>query len=117
MVDRIMTSWYKFDEYYTRTDDTPVYAAAILLHPSLRKAHLKEAWKDQSQYIVPAVDAVRRLWEEFRPRQEPEPEEDLSAYEAYQKRVNQKSSCDDEFGRFFEGSTLPIGASSALSGG
>lgn len=47
MVDRIMTSWYKFDDYYTRTDDTPVYAAAILLYPSLREAHLKEAWKDQ----------------------------------------------------------------------
>lgn len=27
----------------------------------------------------------------------------------------QKSSCDYEFGRFIEGSTLPIGASSALS--
>jgi hypothetical protein len=115
MIDRIMTSWYKFDDYYSRTDDTPVYAAAILLHPSLREAHLKEAWKDQPQYISPAIQAVRRLWDDFKPQQEPEIEEDLSAYEAYKKRIYQKSSCHDEFSRFIEGPTLPIGASSALS--
>ena len=115
MADRIMTSWYKFDEYYTRTDDTPVYAAAILLHPSLRRAHLMEAWKDQAQYIEPAIEAVRRLWDEFKPQQKPEMKEDLSAYEAYKKRIYQNSSCHDEFSRFIEGPTLPIGASSALS--
>jgi hypothetical protein len=115
MIDRIMTSWYKFDDYYSRTDDAPVYAAAILLHPSLREAHLKEAWKDQPQYISPAIQAVRRIWDDFKPQQEPEIEEDLSAYEAYKKRIYQKSSCHDEFSRFIEGPTLPIGASSALS--
>ncbi len=115
MVDRIMTSWYKFDDYYMRTDDTPVYAAAILLHPSLRRAHLQEAWKDQAQYIAPAIEAVRKLWDDFKPQQEPEIEEDLSAYEAYKKRIYQKPSCHDEFTRFIEGPTLPIGASSALS--
>ncbi|KAH6985289.1 hypothetical protein EDB80DRAFT_591015, partial [Ilyonectria destructans] len=30
MVDCIVTSWYKFDDCYRRTDDSPVYAAAIL---------------------------------------------------------------------------------------
>ncbi|KAJ6436618.1 hypothetical protein O9K51_10864 [Purpureocillium lavendulum] len=87
MTDRIMTSWYKFDDYYRRTDDSPVYAAAILLHPSLRRAHLHEAWKDQSQYIGPAVEAVRKLWEDYKPRQVPTINEDLSAYEAYKQQV------------------------------
>ncbi|KAM3446391.1 hypothetical protein NHJ6243_010227 [Beauveria neobassiana] len=115
MTDRIMTSWYKFDDYYTRTDDSPVYAAAILLHPSLRMAHMTEAWKDQAQYIEPAIRAVRTLWEDFKPEKEPEIEEDLSAYEAYKKRIYQSSSTHDEFDRFIEGPALPIGASSALS--
>ncbi|KAM3537959.1 hypothetical protein ARSEF1564_009122 [Beauveria bassiana] len=115
MTDRIMTSWYKFDDYYTRTDDSPVYAAAILLHPSLRMAHMTEAWKDQAQYIEPAIRAVRTLWEDFKPEKEHEVEEDLSAYEAYKKRIYQSSSTYDEFDRFIEGSALPIGASSALS--
>lgn len=115
MVDRIMTSWYKFDIYYRRTDDSPVYAAAVLLHPSLRRAHLCEAWKDQTQYIGPAIEAVRMLWEDFKPLQEPTIAEDLSAYEAYKKRIYQPPSSHDEFNRFIEGPTLPIGASSALS--
>ncbi|OAA37489.1 Ribonuclease H-like protein [Cordyceps fumosorosea ARSEF 2679] len=115
MTDRIMTSWYKFDDYYTRTDDSPVYAAAILLHPSLRMAHMTEAWKDQAQYIEPAIRAVRTLWEDFKPEKEPEVEEDISAYEAYKKRIYQSSSTHDEFDRFIEGPALPIGASSALS--
>ncbi|RKK10689.1 hypothetical protein BFJ65_g14684 [Fusarium oxysporum f. sp. cepae] len=115
MADRIMTSWYKFDDYYKRTDDSPVYAAAILLHPSLRRAHLDEAWKNQSHYIAPAIDAVRKLWEGFKPVQVLEMEEDLSAYEAYKKRIYQQSSSHDEFDRFIEGPPLPIGASSAFS--
>jgi hypothetical protein len=115
MADRIMTSWYKFDDYYKRTDDSPVYRAAILLHPSLRRAHLDEAWKDQSHYIAPAIDAVRKLWEGLKPIQVLEMEEDLSAYEAYKKRIYQQSSSHDEFDRFIEGPPLPIGASSALA--
>lgn len=58
---------------------------------------------------------MQRLWEDFRPQQQPESEEDHSAYEAYKKRVYQKSSCHDEFSRFIEGPTLPIGNSSAFS--
>ncbi|KAJ9413748.1 hypothetical protein QL093DRAFT_1978752, partial [Fusarium oxysporum] len=115
MADRIMTSWYKFDDCYKRTYDSQVYAAAILLHPSLRRAHLDEAWKNQSHYIAPAIDAVRKLWEGFKPVQVLEMEEDLSAYEAYKKRTYQQSSSHDEFDRFIEGSPLPIGSSSALS--
>ncbi|PNP73637.1 hypothetical protein FNYG_13019 [Fusarium nygamai] len=115
MADRIMTSWYKFDDYYKRTDDSPVYAAAILLHPNLRRAHLDEAWKDQSHYIAPAIDAVRKLWEGVKPVQVLEMEEDLSAYEAYKKRIYQQSSSHDELDQFIEGPPLPIGASSALS--
>lgn len=37
MVNRLLVSWYKFDDYYKLTDDAPVYATALLLHPSLRE--------------------------------------------------------------------------------
>ena len=29
-----MAGWYAFDKYYTKTDDTSVYATAMILHPS-----------------------------------------------------------------------------------
>src|SRR6266480_6534388 len=31
---RIKASWLVFDEYYQKTDDTSVYTAALVLHPS-----------------------------------------------------------------------------------
>lgn len=40
--------------------------------------------------IVPAVEAVRRLWDDFKPLQQPESKEDLSAYE--RSRRNEDAS-------------------------
>jgi hypothetical protein len=62
MTARILASWFKFDKYYRLTDSSPVYVAAILLHPSLRQTYLQEQWEHQKQYIVPAIDSVRSMW-------------------------------------------------------
>jgi hypothetical protein len=40
----ILTSWYVFDKYYQLSDESPVYAAALILHPSQRKAHIIKNW-------------------------------------------------------------------------
>jgi hypothetical protein len=40
----IMTCWYAFDKWYEAIDHTPVYAAAVLLHPYRRLAHLNHYW-------------------------------------------------------------------------
>jgi hypothetical protein len=63
MLRRVMTSWYHFDKYYSYTDDSPAYAAAILLHPSLRKAYLEKQWAHQAEYIQPTKDSVKELWQ------------------------------------------------------
>ncbi|KAK2923067.1 HAT, C-terminal dimerization domain [Fusarium oxysporum f. sp. vasinfectum] len=42
--------WMKLDKYYTLTEDSPAYLAALVLHPAFR-------W--------PSI-AVRELWEEYR---------------------------------------------------
>ena len=66
---RILASWFKFDKYYKLTDDTPVYAAAVLLHPAYRKAYFDTHWAHQRQYIEPTIQAARRLWQKhFKPR-------------------------------------------------
>ena len=62
---RIITSWNKFDKYYTKTDRHAIYAAAILLHPALRKGYLSSPdegnWKQSD--IDKAVKRVRTLWQ------------------------------------------------------
>ena len=67
MVNHLLVSWYKFDDYYKLTDDAPVYATALLLHPSLREHYLRNNWTHQKQYINPAIQAARKLWEAYKP--------------------------------------------------
>ena len=57
---RLIAAWYKFDKYYKLTDDTPVHAAAALLHPQLREAYLKKVWstREQQKWIKPTITKV-----------------------------------------------------------
>ncbi|KAK9351750.1 hypothetical protein V1523DRAFT_415903 [Lipomyces doorenjongii] len=55
-----MTAWYTFDKYYSMTDVTSIYAAAIIRHPSRRKLYIKQNW--DSIYHQSAFDAVDNLW-------------------------------------------------------
>jgi len=65
MLTRILTGWFKFDKYYSLTDDTAVYVASILLHPELRRVYLEKSWDHQKQYIEPAIRAVRDMWKRY----------------------------------------------------
>lgn len=56
----ITCSWYALDKYYRLTDDSPVYTAALLLHPSYRKHYLDVTWR--REWIKPAVNNVRAWW-------------------------------------------------------
>ena len=56
----VVACWYAFDKWYEAIDHTPVYAAAVLLHPYRRLAHLKHYW--QKRWVAPALANVRALW-------------------------------------------------------
>lgn len=38
----VITSWFALDKYYKLTDESPLYATTLLLHPSYRKQYLEE---------------------------------------------------------------------------
>lgn len=46
------------------SDNSPFYAAAIVLHPSRRTHYIRHNWK--KQWIQPALRDVKRLWEVYR---------------------------------------------------
>lgn len=52
---------YVFDKYYTLIDQTPIYNAAALLHPSRRLNYLDKVWK--KAWVKPRVTLVRHLFE------------------------------------------------------
>jgi hypothetical protein len=40
-------AWQKLDAYYTRTDDTPIYRAAVFLHPKLKWRWFEKHWESK----------------------------------------------------------------------
>jgi hypothetical protein len=57
--------WKKLDEYYQETDQSPVYVAAVVLHPGSKWKWLEKAWKDRPQWIKEAKNNVQLLWSEY----------------------------------------------------
>jgi hypothetical protein len=58
-----------FDKYYAKTDDTPLYAAALILHPSHRLKYLEYNW--DSRWIQPILRNVRKLWKHYQQNMPP----------------------------------------------
>ena len=58
--------WIKMDECYTLTEDSPVYLAALVLHPAFRWSTVEAQWIDHPDWLVRGKTAVEALWEEYR---------------------------------------------------
>ena len=106
MIEHLLTSWYKFDKYYKLTDDAPVYATAVLLHPSLHKRYLTSQWTHQSNYIDSAINATYKLWSNYKTASStgPKPQEELSAHQRWKRRVYLQDEAEegDEFEHFIK---------------
>ena len=61
---RIQEAVKKFQEYYQKTEVSPLYAAALILHPSRRTRYAQVCWnKDYQEMMLPKV---KELWTTFR---------------------------------------------------
>jgi hypothetical protein len=77
------TAWAKLADYYEATEDSPVYSAATVLHPSLKWAYMEKTWEDRVEWVEKAKARVEQLWRKtykpsapgpiLRPSGEPEP--------------------------------------------
>ena len=61
------SGWSKIDKYYTKTSESPAYAAAVVLHPANKWQEIENNWS--SEWIPPAKAMVKKLWEtEYKPK-------------------------------------------------
>ncbi|KAG4275412.1 hypothetical protein FPRO04_14385 [Fusarium proliferatum] len=60
MVHCIDMGWFVLNKYYTLSDQTPVYAAALLLDPSKRRKYIERNW--QESWHAPAITAAQQIW-------------------------------------------------------
>ena len=61
---RIKRGWEVFDKYYSKTDESPLYAAALILHPNRRTKYIRANQKTKWQ--KPILKRVKELWESYR---------------------------------------------------
>ena len=52
------------DKYYTKTNLSPFYAAALILNPSFRTRYIETHWP--RKYAKPALLSAKKLWEKYR---------------------------------------------------
>ena len=61
----INLGWSKLEEYYSRLQESPVYYAALALHPRHRFQPFEIHWgKDHPDWVTEAKAAVRKLWKD-----------------------------------------------------
>jgi hypothetical protein len=59
-------AWTKLNQYYSKLDNSPVYVAAIVLHPGFKWRWLEKRWKERGDWLINARQAFNRLVEEYR---------------------------------------------------
>jgi hypothetical protein len=64
ITSRIQQAVKKFDEYYRKTDSSPFYAAALILHPNRRTKYAKVWWKKDYQRAI--LPKIKELWTKYR---------------------------------------------------
>ncbi len=64
IISRVQQAVKKFEEYYRKTDSSPFYAAAMILHPNQRTKYARLCWKKDYQKAV--LPQVKELWTRYR---------------------------------------------------
>jgi hypothetical protein len=65
---KINAAWQKLNDHYTRTNTTPIYRAAVFLHPRLEWRWFERCWETKSSWIVAAREAFINMWNEYKTR-------------------------------------------------
>ena len=70
----INSAWSKLQQYYSRLADSPLFAAALILHPKYNITYLRTIWRDEEQlaWVKDAEDDLAAFFTKWYP---PEPSE------------------------------------------
>ncbi len=61
----INTAWLKLEKYFKLTDASPLYVAAIILHPTRRFKYFKDKWVKHPTWIKNAKKVFKDLFTSY----------------------------------------------------
>ncbi|KJZ67921.1 hypothetical protein HIM_12690 [Hirsutella minnesotensis 3608] len=113
LVSRLLIGWYALDKYYLKTEDSPAYAAAVILNPACRKKYISTNWK--KDWHKKAFRDTRTMWDsEYKKRDAPACTEQkpqrLDAFDVLRQRlqVTGESSFQDEYESYANADPEPL---------
>jgi hypothetical protein len=62
----INLGWQKLDEYYTRLDQSPIFCAAVVLHPRQKWRWFEKHWAGRQDWIDQAKVIIEQLWRRYK---------------------------------------------------
>jgi hypothetical protein len=65
-------AWQKLDQYYSKLDESPVYVAAVVLHPCHKWRWFEKRWKERPKWLITARQAFTKLLNQYRYYEPPE---------------------------------------------
>jgi len=60
----INAGWEKLNKYYCMTEQSPAYAAAVVLNPTMKWQWFTKLWEDQPSWTRKAKITVKKLWKD-----------------------------------------------------
>ncbi|OXV05306.1 hypothetical protein Egran_06926, partial [Elaphomyces granulatus] len=109
------SGWAKMDKYYTLTDESPAYLAAIILNPNFKWQYIQSNWKPD--WLPRARTMMAEFWQSYKlqtssistPTLIPEPTQGLgqalasssnNEFNIWMRRHQSVPNLDDEYARY-----------------
>lgn len=62
----INLGWQKLDEYYARLDQSPIFCAAVVLHPRQKWRWFEKHWAGHREWIDQVKLSIEQLWRGYK---------------------------------------------------
>jgi hypothetical protein len=106
-------AWAKLLKYYELTDEAHgIYGAALLLHPSYRKAFFERQWEGtEAQVGAQLIANVKKIWQDIYRQApvNPSPTYNSTALRRFLQTATDTESTNDEFDSFIEARPTEFG--------
>lgn len=117
LIHSIHMGWFVLDKYYFKTDETPIYSTALLLHPSKRLKYLHQNW--HADWHEGAIAKARQIWSQYKdyaveitPKNAPQME--MTVYDKLARSLDVTETDNDEtdeLEKFMKGTPCKIASS------
>ena len=91
----IKLAWQKMNDYYSKLDNTPLYVAAVVLHPRMKWRWIEEQWYERLDWIRQAKSAFNDLIIEYEHQQLMVQNNEATAQPTPLPKRQRRQYCDD----------------------